>query len=407
MRWNRTRTRALAMVAVLGLGAACSATSDSAVGGQPTDPPAGTAGGTDGAATTSASATTVPPARSFTLAASGDILLHSYVIAEGRANAGGNGYDFEPMFVDVRDRISAADFAICHQETPISADDTALTVPNTVSFNAPHQIAAALKHAGFDACDTASNHTYDRTAKGVRETLDVLDAAGIGHTGSSRNAEEAANPPIYNVGGVRLGHLAFTYTIGNSGVPTTNVPAEAPWLRAMLWPAIGVEGILAQAHRIRERGAEFVVVSIHWGDQYNHRPNAQQRDMARQLLASPDVDLILGDHVHVVQPCEQINGKYVLYGMGNFLSNQSPSQDSSLQPDNEDGTLNTLTVHEVAPGTFRTTGYEYAPTRVMIPTHRIVASTPDRFKASYDRTVQSINLLNQDAAGACDAKPAF
>jgi poly-gamma-glutamate capsule biosynthesis protein CapA/YwtB (metallophosphatase superfamily) len=395
------RARAItAVVAALAVGAAGCSSNGGTVGGQPTDPPA-----PGGEASTAAPTTKGP--RSFTLAASGDILLHNYVIVEGRQNAGGNGYDFEPMFTDVKDRISAADLAICHQETPISADDTDLTVPKTLVFNAPHEITTALKAAGFDACDTASNHTWDKGAKGVRETLDMLDAAGLGHAGSARNAEEAANPPIYDAKGVKVGHLAFSYTLYNSGTPTTQVPADAPWLREMLWPAIGAEGILAQAHRLRERGAEFVVVSIHWGDEYVARPNAQQRELARQLLGSPDVDLILGDHVHVVQPCEQINGKYVVYGMGNFLSNQSPNQDTSLKVENEDGTLDTFTVNETAPGQFRTTGLEYTPTRVVIPSHRIVPSTPDRFKASYDRTVHAMGLLDQETPGACDAKPSF
>jgi poly-gamma-glutamate capsule biosynthesis protein CapA/YwtB (metallophosphatase superfamily) len=406
MRWKGRGRRVLALVSVLALGAgACSASPDDAVDSEPTAPSTATSPGAGDAETTTA--TTTRPLRSFTLAASGDILLHNYVIVEGRQNAGGNGHDFDPMFAEIRDRISTADFAICHQETPISADNTELTVPKTLDFNAPREIATALKNAGYDACDTASNHTFDRRAKGVRDTLDVLDAAGIGHAGSSRNADEAANPTIYDVKGVKLGHLAFSYTIYNDGNPSTQVPSDTPWLREMLWPAIGPEGILSQARRIRERGAEFVAVSMHWGDQYVSQPTAQQRDLARQLLASPDIDVILGDHVHVVQPCEQINGKYVLYGMGNFLSNQSPAQDASLRPENEDGTLNTFTVQEVSPGVLRTTALEYTPTRVMIPTHRIVPSTPDRFKASYDRTVRNMNLLNQATPGACDAKPAF
>jgi hypothetical protein len=392
-----------AILAVVALAAACGS------GGQAGGAPDGTgASGTGGdvaaeATTTSTSPPTTRALRSFTVLGVGDILLHDYVIREGRANAGGQGHDFTPMFADVKSRISAADLAICHQETPISADNTQLTVPKTLSFNAPHEIAAALKDAGFDGCDTASNHTWDRGLKGVRQTLDVLDAAGLGHAGSARSAEES-NTHVYDVKGVKVGHLAYSYTIDNSGGPTTHVPADAPWLQAMLWPAVGVEGILAQARALKQQGAEFVVMSVHWGDQYVHQPNGTQRQMAQELLASPDIDLILGDHVHVVQPCEKINGKYVIYGMGNFLSNQSPSQDKSLAPDNEDGTISTFTVQEVSPGTFRTTGYVYTPTRVVIPGHRIVPATPAAAKPSYDRTVQSMGLLGP---GGCDAQPEF
>ena len=51
-------------------------------------------------------------------------------------------------------------------------------------FNVPHEIATDAKAAGYDGCDTASNHTLDKGAAGITSTLDVLDAAGLKHTGS-------------------------------------------------------------------------------------------------------------------------------------------------------------------------------------------------------------------------------
>ena len=117
------------------------------------------------------------------------------VIQNGKANARGNGYDFGPMFDDVRATIAGADLALCHQETPISADNTALTVPLTLSFNAPREIATALKDAGFDGCDTASNHIYDRGLTGIDSTLDVLEAAGLRNTGMSRSQAYRSRDP--------------------------------------------------------------------------------------------------------------------------------------------------------------------------------------------------------------------
>lgn len=362
------------------------------------------AGGADAPRTGARQGRPTPAPRHLTLTAVGDILLHAPVIASGRAYAGGAGYDFDPMFDDVRDVISAADLAICHQETPISADNRSLSPPGSMTFNAPREIATALRNAGFDACDTASNHTWDRGLDGVRSTLDVLDAAGIGHAGSARDQREADTPPIYDAKGVRIGHLALTYAIYNTAVPDARIPPEAPWLRSMSWPALGPGGILAMARALRARGAELVVVSMHWGDEYVHQPTAQQRELARELLASPDVDLILGDHVHVVQPCERIGEKYVAYGMGNFLSNQSPSQDRSLDVDSQDGSIVTFSIDEVAPGRLRTTRMTYVPTWVVVPGHRIVKATPDAQPDSYRRTVASMNLLGP---GACDAQPAF
>lgn len=351
--------------------------------------------------TTAPPTTTTRPLRSFTLAASGDILLHNPVIQDGRRNAGGDGYDFAPMFDDVRGILSTADLALCHQETPISADDTNLTVPLTLSFNAPRSIATALRDAGFDGCDTASNHVWDRGLAGVVATLDVLDAAGLRHAGTSRDATEAATPPIYDVGGVKVGHLAFSYTIFNEGSPSRNVPTAAPWLEAMLWPKVGVEGILQQARALRARGAELVVVSMHWGSQYVRTPTKDQVEYAHALLESPDVDLVLGDHVHVVQPCEKINGKYVIYGMGNFLSNQSPTQDSSLRLDNQDGSIVLFRFREESPGRFTTT-MQFQPTWVVIAGHRIERATPEVHADSRARTIEAMGALGP---GACDATP--
>jgi len=124
--------------------------------------------------------------------------------------------------------------------------------------------------------------------------------------------------------------------------------------------------------------------------------------LAKDLLASPDVDLILGDHVHVVQPCEKINGKYVMYGMGNFLSNQARSQAPGLTDDNEDGSLETYTIDELTPGQFRTTKMTYTPTWVELAGHRIVRATPENHGDSYNRTVEAMKLLGPDA---CDAQP--
>jgi poly-gamma-glutamate synthesis protein (capsule biosynthesis protein) len=400
----RTRSRWFALASLLViLCVSCSGTDNARTIGTTPDGSAITVVD-DGEAPESTTTSTAPPLRHFTIAASGDILLHNLVIVDGRTNAGGKGYNFDPMFDDVRELISSADLAICHQETPISMDNKNLTVPRTLSFNAPKEIAIALKNAGFDACDTASNHTYDRGLAGVQQTLDALDEAGIQHAGSSRSQAEADSPPIYDVKGIKVGHLAYSYTITNDGGPSTYVPPDAPWLKSMLWPALGKEGILADAKKLRDRGAEFVVVSIHWGDQYVHQPNAQQRQLAKDLLSSADVDLILGDHVHVVQPCEKINGKYVMYGMGNFLSNQSPTQDRSLVNDNQDGSLETYTIDETTRGHFTVSKMVFTPTWVVIQGHKIVRATPDKYKDSYDRTVKSVNLLGP---GACDAVPAF
>ena len=136
-----------------------------------------------------------PPERpSFTLAVTGDILIHSPLVDRAAAfgDASGQSYDFRPMFERIAPIISAADLALCHLEVPLSADNQDLS--GYPLFNAPREVAQAIAYAGYEGCSTASNHSIDQGVQGAAETLDILDAAGVGHAGTARNADEAANP---------------------------------------------------------------------------------------------------------------------------------------------------------------------------------------------------------------------
>jgi poly-gamma-glutamate synthesis protein (capsule biosynthesis protein) len=341
--------------------------------------------------------------RSFTLVGVGDVLAHKAVNDVARANAGGTGYDYDPMFAPVRAAIADADLAVCNMETPIAATNTRLTAGGAAVFNSPRQLATAVREAGFDACSFASNHTWDRGARGVRETLDVLDAAGVRHAGAARSAAEMAAPPIYEVAGVKVGHLGYTYTIANDGSPTTWVPDSMPWLRQMLWPAVGAAGIEKAARALRARGAEVVVASVHWGQEYQMEPTSDQRRIAGQVLRSGAVDLVLGHHAHVVQPCERVDGRYVAYGMGNFLSNQSPQQGPGFPAGTQDGVITRFTFTEQAGGGFRVTSATYTPTLVVRPGRVVTPATSGRYADSHRRTVRAMSALG---TGACDMRPA-
>ncbi|CBG68329.1 putative lipoprotein [Streptomyces scabiei 87.22] len=154
----------------------------------------------------------------FTLVASGDVLPHMSVIEQAHADAGGHGHDFVPMLAGVKHVVSAADLAICHMETVYGADGDYSGYP---VFRSPPEVAEALAATGYDACSTASNHTLDDGAPGVRRTLDALDRVGVRHAGSARTEEEALQPTLMRVRGARVAHLAYTY--GTNGIP---LPAD-------------------------------------------------------------------------------------------------------------------------------------------------------------------------------------
>jgi poly-gamma-glutamate synthesis protein (capsule biosynthesis protein) len=296
--------------------------------------------------------------RQFTVLGAGDILLHPGLWAQGRADAaarGEKGYDFDPIFASATPRIRAADLAICHMETPYGPDGGPYT--GFPVFAVPAAIAKTIHDVGYDTCSTASNHSLDDGEKGIDRTLDALDRAGVKHTGTARSAAEAAIPDILDVNGVKVAQLSYAY--GFNGIP---LPKSKPWLANL----INVPNILAAAHRAKQAGADVVIVSLHFGTQYQQAPNAQQIAVAKALLASPDIDLILGCHVHVVQPFQKINGKWVVYGMGNQIATQGFSAPTT------DGVMPEFTFTEVTPGHFKVTK------AVAIPTYDLLNAGPIR-----------------------------
>ncbi|MFD7625332.1 CapA family protein [Streptomyces sp. NPDC059851] len=256
-------------------------------------------------------------ARPFTLLATGDTIPYPSIIQQAADDAKGSGqsHDFRGILAGVKPLVAAADLAICHHEIPYGRPGGPYT--GYPAFKAPHQLADALKDAGYDSCSTASNHTLDDGYDGLVRTLDHLDRVGIKHVGSARSAEEAKAPAVLSAGGAKVAQLDYTY--GTNGIP---LPSGKPWAVNLL----DQNRIIADARAARAAGAHVVVLSIHWGTEWQTAPDQQQRDLAQALTASrgpdglPDIDLILGTHNHVPQPYEKINGTWVVFGMGDQIA---------------------------------------------------------------------------------------
>lgn len=302
-----------------------------------------------------------PPApRTVTLAFTGDMLVSDELRAKA---AKGNGFDFTPMLARVAPVLRAADWAVCHQETPISADNAVLS--GWPSFSAPYQLADAVEAAGWDACSTASNHTVDRGAAGVKSTLDTLDRAGLRHTGSARNAAEQGKLTLYTVRGVRIGHSAYTYG-------TNGIAPPSPWSVNLIDPA----RIRADAARLRRAGAEFVVVSLHFGEEKDQEPTAYQEQVVSGVMRSRDVDLVIGHHAHVVQPIERRpDGRWVVYGLGNLLAHQALMPGEGAAPPHRDGVIVRVTIAPRA-GRWAVSRVGYVPTFVDAAAGDVVELAP-------------------------------
>ena len=295
--------------------------------------------------------TPTPTPGSYSIAFSGEVLSHGPIISQAANNGDDEQpYDYEPMFAEVAGLFDAADFAICHVETPVSPDNVNLS--GYPIFNAPREMPTGLRAAGYDACSTASNHSYDKGADGVVATLDQLDEAGLGHTGMARSQDERDAPTLYEIGDLTLGHLSYTY-----GLNGFELPADQPYLVNVT----EVDAVLADAAAARAAGADIVVLSIQWGNEYQVDPSETQAQQAAAFLGSGDIDVIMGAHVHVVQPVDVVNGKYVVYGLGNFLSNQSAA---CCPPASQNGIIAVLEVVGTDADGFEVAGLSFVPTRV-------------------------------------------
>ncbi len=342
-----------------------------------------------------APAAAAPAAAGFTLVASGDVLPHTPLVARAKAYGASSGrsYDFRPMFSAIKPIVSAADLAVCHIETPLSP--TGRNLSGYPVFNGPPQIAAAVRDSGYDACSTASNHSLDQGPQGVSGTLRVLDGAGLRHAGIARSPRED-QPTLLSVKGVRVAILSYAY-----GFNGRHLPPGQPWRANLIDPA----RILADARGARRAGSRFTIVFLHWGQEYRTAPTPEQLRVARQLLADPSVDLILGHHAHVVQPARRIDGKWVAFGMGNLLSAQSAA---CCPANTQDGVIvQAKVVRQV--DRYVVADLRYVPTWVQHPSYRVLPVIQSLARGRLDaqtRAALATSLRRTEAAMGPEVRPA-
>jgi poly-gamma-glutamate synthesis protein (capsule biosynthesis protein) len=254
--------------------------------------------------------------------------MHQDVKAAAAADPGG----FPALWADLVPLFQGADLAFGNLETPVAPTTGRPGVP--FQFNAPESLPAALRASGFTVLATANNHAYDQGPRGVRETLERLRAERLVAIGSGADRAQAETPQVLERQGFRVAFLGFTDLFNID----LNRRATEPWVRPLdLEPAL-------LAVRAARAQADLVVVSLHWGNEYQHLPTKRQRDIAHALVAA-GCDVILGHHPHVLQPVEWLEAggrrALVAYSLGNFISNQDRGYKADLLPvaggDNRDG----------------------------------------------------------------------
>lgn len=223
-----------------------------------------------------------------------------------------NSLDYTPVFQFVKPFVQSADLAFCNFETILGGKPYS----GYPQFSAPDELLFALKDCGFDIMQIANNHILDRGSKGLERTIQMIKEQGMYSVGAyiNRDHRDIEYPPIFNLKGVKIAVLNYTY--GTNGLPT---------MRPNLVNEVDSVQIIKDIHYARQQKADLVLALMHWGWEYQLQSDKIQHVWA-DFLVSNGIDLIIGSHPHVVQEVEfKVNkDKFipVYYSLGNFVSNQ-------------------------------------------------------------------------------------
>ena len=246
--------------------------------------------------------------------ANGDILCHDALYYTAKKSDG--GYDFNPFFEYVKPWIEGADLAIGDYEGTISDKHPLGGYP---LFNAPIEIADTMKDLGYDVVDLAHNHILDTGLYGLKYTNKVfkdrgLDVVGV-HVDKKRSEDKIL---IKEVNGIKIAILAYAY--GYNGMEA-NLTAEE---HNNYLADLNEEKMKEEIQRA-EKEADITIVMPQMGVEYRLQPTEEQKVLYRKMI-DWGADVIFGGHPHVVEPAEVLekdgDKKFIIYSMGNFISNQ-------------------------------------------------------------------------------------
>lgn len=292
-----------------------------------------------------------------TVLSTGDIMVHSTQLT-GAYNSSTGAYDFSPYFKETASYFKAADLSVANLEVTFGGTESG-KFSGYPAFNTPDSLADAIKASGLNFLVTANNHSYDTGYFGLKRTAQILKDRGIEFIGT----RETESEPLYTVkeiNGIKIGMANFSYssiTNGRKNLNGNQLKAEAENLvSTFVYENTALENFYSEVtttiNDMKANGAEFIVFYMHWGNEYQTKPNTWQKSIA-QKLSNLGVDIIIGSHPHVIQPIELIhsedgqNTTICLYSTGNAVSNQRQElMDSCPTGHTEDGMLFSYTLRK-------------------------------------------------------------
>ena len=249
----------------------------------------------------------LPSDVSLSLIMVGDALIHESVYADAKDSNG--NYDFKPMLEEIKPIVSEYDLAYYNQETILGGKEIGLsTYPQ---FNSPYEVGDAFVDAGFNLVSLANNHTLDRGEKAIINSCNYWKNKRAYVAGSYCSMDERNYIKVRERNYISYAMLSYT-TVDNG--------LKRPNGKEYYLNLYDPEQVKKDVEQYRDK-VDVLMVAMHWGEEYTHRPVEEEREIAN-YLASLGVDIVIGSHPHVVQPIEYIDNTLVIYSLGNFISAQ-------------------------------------------------------------------------------------
>ena len=294
----------------------------------------------------------------------GNLIIHQSQI-NGAKNE--NGYNFSPSFQYIKEMVSEADISLGILEGALAGGEpTGYPI-----FNSPDEVIDSLRDTGIDVVNYANNHIYDYDDEGLQRTIEITKEKGLDVLGV-KSTEEEKSYLVKEVDGVKIGFASYVFeTAAVNGYKTINSNPVSINSENLIntFNYNDLESfynrIASEISAMKAEGVEFIIASMHWGEEYNTYIEATQNEIAKKLNEL-GVDIILGGHPHVIQPYEIIcnesgHSTFVIYSQGNSLSNQSEQEIGVAE--SEDGIMIKFTL-EKKDGNVSLKEYKIIPTWV-------------------------------------------
>lgn len=255
-----------------------------------------------------------PEVSRLTFAAVGDNIIYQAGLtdAKNRANEEYPEYNFTPIYENILPKIQSADLAYINQETLMSGAEYGYS--DYPCFNSPQHLGDQLTEMGFDIVNIANNHMLDMTTPGLIDTIEYWRTKEVTLLGGYENEETYNNPIVIEKNGISAVFLSYTYAT-NGFEPWDGYDVVVPYLEK--------EQLIEDIRRVKESG-DVLIVSVHWGEENQFEPTAEQRELA-QIMCDEGVDVIIGTHPHVIQPVEWLssadgNKTLCVYSLGDLVA---------------------------------------------------------------------------------------